>query len=233
MRLLLLLLILPIGLVVWIAISLAVPMPAPIPPAWSDGRNLFAAISTGLLGAAGVAGIAAFAFRGLLHAASCLDGTFGAMGLAPAGHRMFARHFVGLLQHREANASLHPPFAVQPWRLMVSVKAASSVRMALGKSPPLVGTRDLSWFPQDDLEFDACYVYSNDRPAAQRLLDTPTFRRALEPFLAARNLPGTWEIHVEHDRIWLRVRVYRVEEGLVSQWLEGLGNLAEICESER
>lgn len=230
MRLVLLLLLMPVVLAAWIAITLALPLPAAFPPAWSDGRNLFAAITTGLMGVGGVTGIAAFALHELARAGSCLDETFSAEGLAPAGRLLFARQFEGALKDRKATASLHPPFALQPWRLVVSVEARPMVRMALGWPRPLTNTRELHWHPQDDLELAGCIIHSQDRATAQRLLDSPAFASGLAPFLATGDSVGAWEIHLDRDRIWLRIRAYRLEGNTVARWLKELGDLAEVTE---
>lgn len=231
MRLVLLLLLMPVVLAAWIAVVLAIPLPATFPPAWSDGRNLFAAITTGLLGVGGVASIAAYAMHQLARAGSSLDETFGAKGLAPAGRLLFARQFAGTLGGRKATASLHPPFAVQPWRLMVSVEACPVVRMALGRPRPLTNTRELPLLRQSDLKLDGCFVCSQDRAAARRLLDAPAFVSGLEAFLATGDLVGAWELHLDTDRIWLRIRAYRLEDDTVSRWLEELGKMVEVTEA--
>ena len=231
MRLFLLLLLLPVVLAAWIAIVLAVPLPATFPPAWSDGRNLFAAITTGLLGVGGVVSIAAFTLHQLARSGSSLDETFRAEGLAPAGRLLFARQFEGSLGGRKATASLHPRFALQPWRLIVSIEARPMVRMALGRPRPLTNTRELALLPQSDLKLDGCFVHSQDQSVAQRLLDTHAFASGLGPFLATGDSVGAWEIHLDTDRVWLRIRAYHLEDSSVARWLEELGNLAEVSEA--
>lgn len=230
MRLLLLMLILPIVLAMWVVIVLAVPLPAAFPSAWSDGRNMLAAISAGLLGIGGMVGIAGFAVGQVLRAGSSLDAAFEALGLAPAGHRAFARHFEGVLGGRRATATLHPPFQLQPWRLTVSVDARPRVRLALGKHGPLVNSCKLPRIRLDDRELEACRVHAANQESGRQMVTSPAFRSGLKFFLETLVQPGTLEIHLESERIRLRLRAYRMQEEQVRQWLEGLAQLTAACE---
>lgn len=226
MRLLLLLLLLPVALVACVLILLAAPLPSPFPPAWSNDRNTLAAIGTGLFAVACGVGIAVFAVGELLRSASCLDAIFSSLGLVRVSGRWLARCYEGSLQGRRVTVSLLPAYAVQPWRLEVSIHTKTSLRMAIGKHRPLLDGREYPRIMLDGQGWATCHIHGENRERVQQFLFDQTVKIAMGRFLAAESDTGSWEIYVQPDRVWLRLRTYRLQEESVRQWFEGLTELA-------
>jgi len=235
MRVFLLLLVLflfPVILFACILVGLTLPLPEPFPPALSQGRNVAVAIMTCFVGLVYVVGVGVYLIYWLTHPGVSFDRAFSTAGLDAVRHGAFASRYSGTMQGRSATATLQPAFKVQPWRLdvVISVDLPPDVRIAMGRTRPLLDCRGAPELTFADSSFAHCRIYAVNEQQARRLLEEPAVRNAAVRLLAELQTISSWEIYVQPDRIWARVRAYRVGEDRLTRWLEVLSELAVACD---
>jgi hypothetical protein len=229
----LLLLLLPVLLFGCALFMLRVPLPASL----EGARNPVAAIVTGLVGAACLAGIVVYVIASLRGAGRSLDPVLATLGLAAKPHALYGRQYHGLLQGRRVQVHYLPAQASRSARLDLYLDAAVGTRMAIGRRRPLLDCRDCPRLasPVGDAGLGAdlgpLRVYAEDETQARRLLADETVRAAIRRLLADPASPGPQELYIQPGRVWLRARPWRIGEGQIEAWLNALLALAEAGEN--
>lgn len=230
MRVLLLLLLLPVLLFCCALLMLMAPLPASL----EGTRNTAAAIATGLVGAAYLAGIVVYAIASLRRAGRSLDPVLTPLGLAAKPHALHGRQYHGLLRGRPVQVHYLPAQANRSACLDVTVTAdlgtRPGFRMAIGRQRPLLDCRD---YPRLEVEPDLgpLHVCAQDETQARRLLADARVRDAIRCLLADPASPGPQELYIQPGRIWLRARPWPIGEGQIEAWLDALLALAEAGEN--
>ena len=95
MRVVLLILVPAILLLAVALLSLWLPLPGPFPAPLSRGRNLMAAVVTGVLGVGYVVGLAVYVISSVRQAGRALDPALTARGLASSSYLGAGRRYHG------------------------------------------------------------------------------------------------------------------------------------------
>ncbi len=221
-RLVVPLLLLPVVLLgcAWVTMSAGLPDPLP-------------AVITGVVALLYLIGIAAFAIRHVLRAGRVLDTTFSSAGLGYSGRKGVACCYRGEMNGRSATAGLTLAFVFQPWRLEVTVGAElGGTRIALGSMRPLLDCRGAPRLDCGEPAFADVHIHAEDADAARRLLARPEVIDVLRPLIEEWSQVNSWELYVQPEQVWLRLRTYRLNEAATGRWLDGLRSLAGVCEEE-
>ena len=172
-RILLLLLALPAVILAFALIAMWAPLPRPFPPPMSGARNQMAAISTGILGATYLVGLAAYVVASFLRAGRVLDTVLTTAGLATESYMIFGRRYRGMIQGRQVAVTYLPSRGVWPAQLDVRVSAELGIRVAMGMRRPLLGCRDCPRLGVAQEGLAGLHVYAEDEEGARRLLADP------------------------------------------------------------
>lgn len=230
MRTLLLLILLPIVVLLFAVVLMLTPLPAPFPEAGSNTRNLLSAVATGCFGLFCCFGIAAYLVRSILNAGRELDPFFANQGLGTPQRLGIARRFQGQLNGRDASMTLRPPVYLQPWRLELSFEASSPVAMAIGKRRPLIFGREFPPLPPPYACPTPCHIRAEGGSQTRKFLSIPDVQNLLARLTQDFPSSDSWEIEFRPDRFRLRLCAYRISEEFVAHWIEGLVELAAVCE---
>jgi hypothetical protein len=230
LRLLLLLLIAPILLLACALISMWLPLPRPFPPALSSGRNLMAAIVTGVLGVGYLVGLTAYAILAFLRAGRVLEPVLVSEGMGSESYLMFGRRYQGELEGREVKVNYLPAQGIQPAQLNVYVEADIGTSAAIGWQRPLLDCRDCVQLEVAPAELWGLHVYAEEAKGVERLLEEAASREAVMRLLKDQKELGFRELYLQPGKVWLRARPHNIEVGLFQQWLENVLVLAESAE---
>jgi hypothetical protein len=231
MRTVILLFLLPFVLLLFAVVVMLTPLPAPFPEVGSNGRNLLSAVATGIFGLLCLFGIVIYLARTLLNAGRELDDFFSEQGLGTPQRLGVARRFVGQLQGRDASATLRPAFVLQPWRFELSFEANSPVLMAIGNRLPLIFGREFSRLTPPSGYPTPCHVRAKDAGRTQQFMSLPEVQSILVRLTQGYPSSDSWELELRSDRFRLRLCAYRLSEEYVAHWMEGLLELAAVCET--
>ena len=227
MRIILLLLVPPLLIFGCALIMIWVPLPRPLPPALSSGRNLMAAVATGILGIGYVVGLAVYLVSSFSATGRVLDPVFASRGLASQGYMLFGRQYHGSVQGRQIDVQFMPSQGLQPAQLQVYVAADVDARVAIGTQRPLLDCRDCARIEITRPELRHLEVYAQDAAWTRMWLDRPANSAALGRLLGDPQGLGLREFYVQPDRIWLRAHpTARVTALQVGQWFDDVLALA-------
>ena len=221
----------PILLFACALVMIRVPLPQPLPPAMSRGRNLIAAIITGLLGLGYVVGVGAYAITQFLHAGRALDPVLTAAGLDGQGYALFGRRYRGEIEGRAVEVTVMPPQIIRPAQINVTVSADLGTRIALGRTRPLLDCRDCTRLATPGRERTTLHVYAEDEAHALRLMDDATVREIVSRILDDRAGRGLSEIYLQPARVWVRSRPYTLTVARFEPWFADVQALAAASET--
>lgn len=192
------------------------------------------AVITGIVALLYLIGIAVFAVRHVLRAGQVLEGTFGSAGLAFSGRKGVACCYRGMMSGRAASAELTLAFVFQPWRMEVTIDAElGETRIALGSTRPLLDCRGVPRLEMGEPGLDGVHIHAGDEGAARQLLSSPVLLEVLRPLVAEWDEVNSWELYIQPQQLWLRIRTYRLDEAAAGRWLAGMEALAGVCEGDR
>ena len=227
MRLILLLLVPPLLIFGCALIMIWVPLPRPLPPALSSGRNLMAAVATGILGIGYIVGLAVYLVSSFSATGRVLDPVFGSRGLASRRYMLFGQQYHGLVRGRQVDVQFMPSQGIQRAQLQVYVAADVDARVAIGTQRPLLDCRDCARIEITRPELRHLEVYAQDAAWVRTWLDRPANSAALGHLMNDPQGLGLRELYVQPDRIWLRAHPSaRVTALQVGQWFDDLLALA-------
>jgi hypothetical protein len=229
-RILLLILVPVVLLLACALIVLWVPLPGPFPPPFSDGRNLLAAIVTGVLGIGTLVGLAVTVVSSFLRAGRGLDPTLAAAGLVSERYLAFGRRYRGAVDGRDVEVTALPGYGVRSPQVDLRVAAPLGFRMAVGRQRPLLDCRDCPLLNLELPEWAGLQIYAGDAQRARRLLEDPASAAALQCLMDGGKVSGLIEVYVQPARIWLRVRLQAMTGEWVQRWLDNLLALARAGE---
>jgi len=231
MRLLLLLLLLPVVLLVSIIVFLAIPLPS------GTERTAFSAIGTGIVAACYLIGLLYYVIlnTSINHKLSQLgesfDKAFENAGLATSQRGAFSRTYEGTMQEMPASVKITPPFHLQPWRIEIRVHAKPSTMIAIGSSRPLLDCRDAGRLLLDDPDLAEVHIHPKDENQGRELVDNIEVKSILIPLIASLSNANSWEIYIQSEQVWARIRTYQLEEEAIKQLLDLLPRLTVACEN--
>jgi hypothetical protein len=224
-------LVLPFVALLLLALVLTLmPLPEPLPAARSSARNLLAAVSVGVLGAAYVLVIAVISVGSFTSRGGALDEILASKGMRSAGHMIFGRRYRGRLDGREVDVRVVPGPSLKPSLVEVSLTAAPGLRAAIGLSRPLLGCRDCSEVARIAPRPSRLRVFAEDHDLARARLGGDTPWRLLETALEGGGAEGSAELYIEEKRLWLRWHPWTVRAGNFDDRLEALLALAPNLE---
>ena len=230
LRILLLILVPPVLFLLCALAILWIPLPQPFPPPFSGERNRISAITTGILGAMYVVGLAAYVITSVLRAGRILDPVLVPAGLASKSYLVFGRQYHGMIQSREVRVYFVPPQGISPAQLTVHVFASPGTRMSIGQKRSLLNGTDCTQLNAKELGLGHLQVYARDEESARTLLADPATRAALRRLVDDQEAPGSREVYLQPKSVWMRARPRRITEGQLRQWLDDLLVLAEASE---
>jgi hypothetical protein len=235
MRFLLVVLVPPILLLLCAVLLLWIPLPQPFPPALSAGRNRLSAVVTGTLGLGYLIALAFYVISSFLEASRVLAPVLTPLGLLSESYNLFGRRYRGQIQGREVEVSIMPGYGVSRALLNVYVTADIGTRVAIGPSRPLLDCRDCPRLEMEDPalglgEISRLEVYAQVEASARRLLSDPSAKEALARLMPEEGVPGTWEIYIQPERVWLRARPQQMATQQFQQLLDDLLSLAGAAE---
>lgn len=208
------------------------PLPQPFPSPLSGGRNLLAAVITGIVGLAYLAGLVVYLVSAVRQAGQVLDPAFAAKGLTARSYLGVGRQYEGTLRGRRVRVEFMPPRVLERSLLNIYVSADLGSRAAIGAQKPLFDCRDC---PRVDFEASALrplQVYAEDEAWVRRLLSEPANGALVSRLIRARKGEGLWQIYLQPERIWLRARPSaRVTGDAILEALDDLGALAGATEA--
>lgn len=234
MKMILLILIAAILLFGLALLLLWLPLPPPFPAALSQGRNLMAAVVTGVLGFGYLVGLAFYLFSSFRQASRILDPALASRGLAAQNHMGFGRQYHGFVDGRQVEVIYMPARGLQHALLNVSVSAEINGRMAVGERRPLMDCGDCAQVNVEEAELAGLQIYGEDGPWVRRLLAEPANRILVGRVLSDQKRGGLRELYLQRGRIWLRARPssWAAEEHILL-WLDDLLALADATEGVR
>ncbi|MBN1316740.1 MAG: hypothetical protein JXA42_14775 [Anaerolineales bacterium] len=232
MRLVLMFLLIPIVLF-GVALSLMwIPLPAPLPPVSSSGRNLMAAICTGLVGLVFLVGFAVYTIDFFRQAVHKLDNAFRPPLYSSQSYMGVGRQYRGTEQGRRVEVNYIPAARLQPALLNIYIDAGSGTSAAIGKERPLLDCRDCPLVEHLSSDLDGLEIYAADPEWMRSYLDDPSTRNAVIRLMEGKER-GFRELYIQPDRIWLRSHPrYNVSAEQVRRWCDDLLALAKAAERE-
>ena len=228
MRILLWLFLLPVLLLLCALTTMMLPLPQPFPPALSRGRNLVAAIATGLLGASYFVSLAAYVTWSFVRAGRALEPVLAPMGLTARGYMLFGRQYRGVVAGRRVRIHFVPARAVWPPQLNIYVAADIGTRLAVGRQRPLLDCRACHRL---ETELAELQVYAQDEDEARRLLGDAVFREALTRLLDYRTGHSLWEVYLQPRQVWLHAHPREMGEEQFRQRMDALFALVKAGEA--
>jgi hypothetical protein len=234
MQLLLLIFVPPILLFGFALIVMRLPLPRPFPPPQSNGRNLMAAVTTGILGVGYMIGLAVYVISLFLQAGRDLDAVFAPYGLTSRGYLVFGRQYHGEVESRQVDVDFVPAQGQRPALLNVYVSAAAGTRVAIGGQKPLLDCANCQRVTVDEPTLDYLHILAQDAAWVHALLADPANVAALGRLLEEQETLGLRELYVQPHRIWLRAHPSpQATEPHIQQWLNDLLALAQAVEKGR
>ncbi len=112
----------------------------------------------------------------------------------------------------------------------MTIEAHPGIRMAIGSHRPLLDCRNAPRLLLDDTDLAKCHIHAEDQQRARHLLADQAVRSAFGQLLAELSDTNSWEVYIQPERVWARIRVYRLDEEMVVRWLDALALLAAACE---
>lgn len=231
MRTLLLILVPPVLLFGFALVMIWLPLPQPFPSSMSKGRNLMAAVTTGILGTGYLIGLAAYLISSFRQAGRVLDPVFTPRGLTSQSYLGLGRQYQGLIQGRQVDVHFTPSQGLQPALLNIYVAADLDTRVAIGEQKPLLDCTDCQRVEVNELDLSHLQVFAEETTWARGLLTEPTNRTTLSHLLDSQEEHGFREVYIQPGRIWLRAHPSsRVTEDRIRNWFDDLLTLAEAIE---
>jgi hypothetical protein len=231
MRFILLILIPPVILFCLALFFLWIPAPPPIAPPFSSGRNLFVAVTTGVLGLGYLFALALYGVSQIRAAGRSLDPAFTAIGLRAEHYLTVGRQYGGTVDGREMRGDYVPGRVLNPGALNVYLSLSGASPMAIGRRRPLLDCTDCPPVDLAGLDLAGLQVYAQDADAARRALAATETRAVLRRLLAAQHEIGRRELYVQPNRLWLHARLSpQANSAHVAGWLADLQALAPAFE---
>ncbi len=208
------------------------PLPGPFPAPLSRGRNLMAAVVTGVLGLGYVVGLVVYVVSSVGQAAQTLDAALTARGLASSSYMGTGRRYQGLVEERQVTVYFMPAQGMQRAMVDVRVSADLGTRAALGETRPLLDCRDCARMTPAGADWARFAVYGEDETWVRRLLADPVSGALLLDLLGDRQRDGLRELYLQPDTVWLRARPAMAVTGEhVQRWLDDVLALAQAAET--
>ncbi|MBN1437120.1 MAG: hypothetical protein JW936_08585 [Sedimentisphaerales bacterium] len=230
MRIILILFAAPIILLGFALLVMLVPLPGPLPEARSDGRNLIAAISTGILALIGLVTLTIHIVRALR-----LSGNLEQSLLEPftketftcENYQVVGRKFQGQVAGCSVQAEFIPPKAMQHALLNIYVQADIGFNAAIGAAKPILAQRGCKQVELADEVLKHLRIYSDNEEQLKNLLQRSEYKQAIAQLLSEQKLLGLRELYIQPKKIHLRARpTAAVTSQHTEQWLKNLITLA-------
>ncbi len=212
-------------------IILAIPLPRPLPEPFSKGRNLVAAIATGVLGLLFIGGFTVYLIAGVLAGGRAFDPVFVEAGFTAHGYMLVGREYRGTVRDRPATVRYMPPQRSRSAVIDMTVEALSDLRLAAGVTRPLLDCRGCAQVDVTHLGLAGVQVYTTDTVTVTRLLADPEAQAVLSRLLIDAQAMGTVELYVQPRQVWLRAHARSTSGELLLNWLDDLAALAGMMES--
>lgn len=213
---------------------MAVPLPAPFPEALSRGRNVFAAVITGLVGLGGLAGLGAYTVSIFRQAGRQLEGPFVELGLKASSAMGVGRRYAGTWRGRSVKVQVMPPTAPEAGRVELEVAGAGLQRLALGGNKPLLDCSDCPRIEDLPAALATLHVRAEAPERARATLARPEVEAALVVLLQGVG-PGPGadrELYVQPTRVWLRTHTRPgPSDAAAVTWLGALVDLVVALEA--
>lgn len=208
-----------------------IPLPAPFPQPASHGRNLPAAILTGILGLAWAILLIGYVINSFLSAGHLLDATFAAMGFNISSYLLAGRQYIGKFDDRKTTAHFNPGHVLQNPIFEIRVETKINQNMAIGRGRPLLGCRDCAKIESASFPLENIQIFAQDSNWARTTLNDPTISGLITRLMDESDGAGSREIYIQPGSIWLHSRPSVKFEGKnVKEFLELLLKLANIIE---
>ena len=221
----------PILLFACALVMMWVPLPGPFPPPVSQGRNLMAAIITGVLGMGSVIALTVTLFSSFLQAGRVLDRVCTSLGLTPRSYMIFGRQYHGSISGRDISLDFMPSQGSRSAAINVYVGAVPGTRIAIGRTQPLLDCRGCTRLDLGEPELDRLDIRAQEAPKAHSLLVEPAVRGTVARLMSGSE-GTTRELYLQPDRIWFRAHARQITDEQFRQWLDDLLALAEAVESK-
>jgi hypothetical protein len=209
---------------------MVISLPAPVPERLGSGRNLLAAVTTGVLALAWLVLLAWTAIRAFRSAGRAFEGIFVDMGLISRPHLLFGRRYTGQLKGWQIEAEFVPARTNWPSLLSITVPGSIGAEMVLAPKAP-VGALNLRPVPADPADLGGCGAFAPDPGDARTLLDTVS-ATVFSRLLSRQKEDGLRELHVRPNGLSLRSHpTGQVTSERIRQWVEDLLNVAEAWSS--
>jgi len=210
-------------------IMLWAPLPGPFPEPLSKGRNLTAAILTGLLGMGYIVGLTVYVVTSALRTGHVLDGWAAAHDLTAQNYMIFGRRYRGALDGRAVTIEFVPARVPGPPLLDVYLETNAPARAAIGRQQPLLDCRQCPRVPVDDPSLAGVGIWSDDETFARRLLADASGKDALIDIMAQGGA-GFRELYIQPERLWLRAHPRQLNDEIFQLWFDALTTLSQSIE---
>ncbi len=222
---------LPIVLFGVALLILWIPLPPAFPEAFSQGRNLMAAVLTGLLGLGYLGGITVYVISSFSRAGQALDILCEAEGLSPQGASLWGRRCQGNVQNHTVTLHFNPAQGVRAAKLDIYVAAESHARIALGMKRPLLDCRQCEAITLKGPEWADIHILAADPEQACAWLTQSQVQDVITSLLNSSQQLGSRDVYIQPERIWLRAHLSaNVTEKAIQEWLRNLLTLADLKE---
>lgn len=230
MRIILLILVPPILLFLFALLTMLLPLPQPFPPAQSGARTRIAAILTGVLGLGYLVYLAVYVVGMFRRAGRNLDPLLTAAGLAPSDYMAFGRQYCGSIDGREVEVVYIPSRWMSPAQVDIRVRAKLRTGVAIGRDRPLLDCDGRVRLSLDEPELRHLQIYAEEEASARAILGDPAASAALRSLMDDPVVLRNGQVYLQPERVWLRVRPYRLSEEQVRHWLDDSLALARAGE---
>jgi len=171
------------------------PLPRPFPPALSQTRNLWAAVTTGILGIGYLGGLTVYLISGLLRAGQVLDPVCLPYSLIASNYGLIGRQYDGQIAGRQVQIR-YTPARQQRALFEVYLSAQTGTRAAMGSHKPLLDCRDCA-----RVQHDSLHVYAEHRGWAEQFLTAGAVEPTLSHLLVDQGSAAAGELYIQPERV--------------------------------
>lgn len=207
-----------------------VPLPAPFPESFSNGRNLIAAITTGIIAAIWLFIYTVRVIRYFVTKGRLLDDALNSRHFKQSSYLLFGRRYIGEIRKRRIDIQFLPAHRGEPAKLEIFIQANNDFKGSVGVRRSVVYRERFAEIETAGTPFEGLRVFTNNESIArQRLFDdriATLFQRLIKP---SARLPYR-EINIQTGRIWYHVRLHNISSSELLEWLDDLVELTDLME---
>ena len=210
-----------------------IPLPGFLPPPLSQGRNLLAAITTGVLGMGYIVALTVYLVSAFLGAGRALERVCTSLGLVSHSYALVGRQYHGTVRGRQVSIDFMPARGFAPGVLNVYVQTNLPARIAIGHQSPLLDCANCPALVLTDPELGQLIVRTEQEAAARSLFEYPGVQAAVKRLMVRPETgdlkPSLRELYLQPERVWFRAHPKRMGEDQLRAILDDLLDLVEAA----